>query len=113
MPRAIRRQGDHINVPVNNTVKLTEPLRVRVAKAMAVEGFTVWSEFCRVSLTEKCAAVESELKTRDPDEYARVYAKPIAAPPARELLRDATGLTTEARRYRENHQAVSNHGLNR
>lgn len=75
MPRAIRRQGDQLNVAVNNTVKLTDSLRVRVAKAMAVEGFTVWSEFCRVSLTEKCALVERELKARDKDEYARIYGK--------------------------------------
>ena len=75
MPRVIRRQGDQINVPVNNTVKLTDSLRVRVAKAMSVEGFTVWSEFCRVSLTEKCALVERELKSRDQDEHARIYGK--------------------------------------
>ncbi len=57
----------------NNTVKLTEALRDRVVKAMAAEGFTVWSEFCRVALTEKCIAVERNLCSRDPQEYARVY----------------------------------------
>jgi hypothetical protein len=75
MPRIIRRQGDQINVPVNNTVKLTDTLRTRVSKAMAVEGFTVWSEFCRVSLTEKCALTERELKARDLDEHTRIYGK--------------------------------------
>ena len=75
MPRVIRRQGDQINVPVNNTVKLTDSLRQRVSKAMAVEGFTVWSEFCRVSLTEKCALTERELKARDLEEFTRVYGK--------------------------------------
>jgi len=75
MPRATRFQREQINVPGNNTVRLSEPLRVRVAKAIAVEGYTVWSEFCRVALTEKCAAVERELKTCDRDEYVRVYGK--------------------------------------
>ena len=76
MPRVIRRQGDQINVPVNNTVKLTDSLRVRVSKAMAVEGFTVWSEFCRVALMDKCHEIEDELRTRDPGEYQRVYGPP-------------------------------------
>ena len=48
------------NLPVNNTVKLTESLRERVLKAMELGGFTVWSEFCRVALTEKCKAIEFE-----------------------------------------------------
>lgn len=60
---------------MNNTVKLSEPLRIRVQKAMHVEGFTVWSEFCRVALTEKCRAVESELRLRDPEECARIFGK--------------------------------------
>jgi len=69
MPRQTRA------VACNNTVKLTEALRQRVAKAMAVEGFTVWSEFCRVALTEKCVAIERNLRNRDPQEYARVYSR--------------------------------------
>jgi hypothetical protein len=64
-----------IELPANNTVKLSDPLRDRVLKAMQVEGFTVWSEFCRVALTEKCRAVESELRQRDPEEFVRVHGK--------------------------------------
>jgi hypothetical protein len=60
-------------LPINNTVKLTEALRVRVIRAMEVGGFTVWSEFCRVALTEKCQAAERELRERDPAEFERIY----------------------------------------
>jgi hypothetical protein len=56
----------------NNTVKLTSELRLRIAAAMSVEGFTVWSEFCRVALTEKCDSTEARLRARDPGEYERV-----------------------------------------
>lgn len=62
-------------LPANNTVKLTDALRVRVSNAMQVEGFTVWAEFCRVSLTEKCKAVETTLREKDPIEFTRVYGK--------------------------------------
>jgi hypothetical protein len=62
-------------LPVNNTVKLTENLRTRVSKAMDIGGFSVWSEFCRVALTEKCQTLESELRERDPVEFMRVYGK--------------------------------------
>ncbi len=68
-----RRTGE---LPANNTVKLTETLRLRVSNAMEVEGFTVWSEFCRVALTEKCQSIERELKERDPAEFVRIYGKP-------------------------------------
>jgi hypothetical protein len=61
------------DLPINNTVKLTEPLRHRVAKAMQVTGFTVWSEFCRVALTEKCQRVERDLRDRDAGEFKSVY----------------------------------------
>lgn len=64
-------------LPANNTVKLTEALRMRVAKAMEAGGFTVWSEFCRVALTEKCQATESDLRKRDPAEFARIHGKPV------------------------------------
>ena len=60
-------------VPVNNTVKLPDLLRARIAKAMELEGFTVWSEFCRVALTEKCARVEQALRAQNPAEHARTY----------------------------------------
>jgi hypothetical protein len=60
-------------LPVNNTVKLTETLRARVTKGMEVSGFSVWSEFCRVALTEKCQSLESDLRERDPAEYVRIY----------------------------------------
>jgi hypothetical protein len=75
MPRPSRRQTTEANVPRNNTVKLPDTLRERIAKAMAAEGFTVWSEFCRVALTEKCVAVERNLRTRDPVEHLRLYGR--------------------------------------
>jgi hypothetical protein len=75
MPRPARRQDSSVNVPRNNTVKLPDMLRERIAKAMAAEGFTVWSEFCRVALTEKCVAVERNLRNRDPLEHQRLYGR--------------------------------------
>lgn len=66
----------------NNTVKLSTALQHRVTNAMRVEGFTVWSEFCRVALTEKCHGVEDRLRLRDPAEFQRVYS---GAPPVRSL----------------------------
>jgi hypothetical protein len=77
MPRPARR--NQLEVPANNTVKLPDSLRERIAKAMAQEGFTVWSEFCRVALTEKCAAVERNLRSRDPLEFSRIYPKSVSA----------------------------------
>ena len=74
MPRPNRR-SESPTVPRNNTVKLTDALRERVSRAMAAEGFTVWSEFCRVALTEKCVAVERNLRTRDPMEHAKIYGR--------------------------------------
>ena len=60
-------------VAINNTVKLPWALQRRVETAMAVEGFTVWSEFCRVALTEKCHLAEDRLRQRDPVEFQRIY----------------------------------------
>ncbi len=57
----------------NNTVILTAVLRDRVANAMLVEGFTVWAEFCRVALTEKCHATENDLRTTNPADFQRIY----------------------------------------
>jgi hypothetical protein len=75
MPRSIRRSAPAPAPFHNNTVKLTDALRDRVTKAMAAEGFTVWSEFCRVALTEKCIAIEQHLRARDPQEFARLYGR--------------------------------------
>lgn len=75
---AKKSRSAQAELPINNTVKLTESLRDRVVRAMAVEGFTVWSEFCRVALTEKCHAVERRLKDNDADEYARLYGRVIS-----------------------------------
>jgi hypothetical protein len=58
---------------VNNTVKLSGVLRQRVATAMLVNGYTVWAEFCRVALTEKCQATERMLKANDPAKYHALY----------------------------------------
>lgn len=68
---------------MNNTVKLSDPLRERVLKSMKVEGFSVWAEFCRVALTEKCRNVEFALRQRDPDEFVRIYGKRALLTPER------------------------------
>jgi Arc/MetJ-type ribon-helix-helix transcriptional regulator len=68
-----KRSKSLASLPVNNTVKLTDNLRVRITNAMEAGGFSVWSEYCRVALTEKCQAIEGDLRTRDPSEYARIY----------------------------------------
>jgi hypothetical protein len=60
-------------IAVNSTVKLPVELQRRVVTAMGVEGFTVWSEFCRVALTEKCHLIEDHLRARDPAEFQRLY----------------------------------------
>jgi hypothetical protein len=74
--RVVKKQKTGLlELPVNNTVKLPDALRLRVAKAMEVGGFAVWSEFCRVALTEKCAATERTLRERDPVAYAEKYSK--------------------------------------
>lgn len=75
MPRPRRRPGNEPTVPRNNTVKLTDALRDRVARAMAAEGFTVWSEFCRVALTEKCVMVERNLRNRDQQEPTQLFGR--------------------------------------
>jgi hypothetical protein len=67
-------------VASNNTVKLPAELQRRVLKAMSVEGFTVWAEFCRVALTEKCHLIEHRLRERDPADFDRRY---VEATPAR------------------------------
>jgi hypothetical protein len=69
------------SVATNNTVKLPAALQKRVAKAMTVEGFTVWAEFCRVALTEKCHSIEDRLRDRDPVEFQRRYQEPVPARP--------------------------------
>lgn len=75
-PRAPAAQ----KIAVNNTVKLSAGLQQRVVAAMQLEGFTVWSEFCRVALTEKCQHTEQRLLARDLGEFQRV--SPLPAPPA-------------------------------
>lgn len=40
---------------------------------MEADGFTVWAEFCRVALTERCKTAEQALLARDPVEHARIY----------------------------------------
>jgi hypothetical protein len=62
-----------MRIAANNTVKLPAALQRRVALAMGVEGFTVWSEFCRVALTEKCHLIEDHLRERDPLEFQKRY----------------------------------------
>jgi hypothetical protein len=73
VPKILKSHASEL--PINNTVKLTDDLRARVAKAMEAGGFTVWSEFCRVALTEKCQTVERDTRDRDPVEFARVYGR--------------------------------------
>lgn len=64
-------------IAVNNTVKLPASLQQRVLAAMQAEGFTVWSEFCRVALTEKCQHTEQRLRARDQVDFQRVSPTPI------------------------------------
>ena len=71
MPKILKSRESEL--PINNTVKLTDDLRARVARAMEAGGFTVWSEFCRVALTEKCQTVERDARERDPEAYARIF----------------------------------------
>lgn len=73
-----------LTIAANNTVKLPDALQRRVLKAMKVEGFTVWSEFCRVALTEKCHLIEDHLRERDPQEFQRHYAEASPAKPKKE-----------------------------
>ena len=61
------------DVPSNNTVKLPTVLQGRIARAMVAEGYTVWAEFCRVALTEKCQFTERRLRTTDPTAYGAIY----------------------------------------
>ena len=66
-----------VAIAINNTVKLPSALQRRVVQAMGVEGFTVWSEFCRVALTEKCRLIEDALRARDPVEFQRWYGEVV------------------------------------
>lgn len=67
-------------VIANNTVKLPLAMRGRVANAMLAGGFSVWAEFCRVALTEKCHATENALRLSDPAAFQQIYGavRPIA-----------------------------------
>ena len=62
-----------VPVVANNTVKLPMALRGRVANAMLAGGFSVWAEFCRVALTEKCQSTEKTLRVTDPAMFAQIY----------------------------------------
>ncbi len=73
VPKILKSRESEL--PINNTVKLTDELRARVAKAMEAGGFTVWSEFCRVALTEKCQTVERDTRERDPVEFSRIFGR--------------------------------------
>jgi hypothetical protein len=59
-------------IVANNTVKISQALQGRILRAMEAGGFIVWSEFCRVALTEKCKATEQMLLARDAAEYLRI-----------------------------------------
>jgi hypothetical protein len=65
----------NLSLKSNNTVILTTSLRSRVANAMLADGFTVWAEFCRVALTEKCHATENALRVSDPTDFQRIYGR--------------------------------------
>jgi hypothetical protein len=71
--KSSRNPSESGHPAANNTVKLSAVLRERISKAMEAEGFSVWSEFCRVALTEKCKATEQKLLTKDPSEFLRIY----------------------------------------
>ena len=69
MAKSLSRRA---KLPMINTVKLTNELRVRVARVMEVGGFGRWSEFCRIALTEKCRSIERDARTRDCDKFEKV-----------------------------------------
>ena len=75
MAVAAKAKAPSGGTPLNNTVKLSRELRTRVDSAMEATGFSVWSEFCRIALLEKCHAAERHLRERDPAEYHRIYGK--------------------------------------
>jgi hypothetical protein len=74
--RKIRGVPKKSTNPVPNSVKLTEPLRARIAKAMQVEGSEVFAEWARTAFTEKCRRIEGQLLRDNPEEYQRIYGKP-------------------------------------
>jgi hypothetical protein len=68
--RPARRRG-----PPDNSFKLTEAARQRVAKAMQAGGYESLAKFCRAALTEKCRAVERKLLNNSVTEYFRIYGR--------------------------------------
>ena len=51
----------------NHTVKLSEDLRKRIDKVMLTERYTIWADFCRAALNEKCRREESRMKEQEED----------------------------------------------
>jgi hypothetical protein len=52
---------------LNHTVKLSEDLQKRIDKVMRAEGYTVWADFCRAALNEKCRRDELRMKEQEED----------------------------------------------
>ena len=48
----------------NHTVNLSEDLQKRIDRAMLEEGYTVWADFCRAALSEKCLREELKIRQR-------------------------------------------------
>ena len=50
----------------NHTVKLSADLKKRIERVMLMEGYTVWADFCRAALNEKCE--REALRMKEPNE---------------------------------------------
>lgn len=61
--------------PKNTTTKLDDATAERIALAMKAEGATVYAEFVRSALVEKCRGIESRLRKEHPEEFERIYGK--------------------------------------
>lgn len=59
--------------PANFTVKPDKALRERIKRAMKASGATVWADFARVALLDRCRKIEAELKATHPEEYRKIY----------------------------------------
>lgn len=60
-------------LPENNTVKLVDPLKSRVEKAMKATGTVAFAEYARKALLEQCRRDEQELRRTSPQEYEKIY----------------------------------------
>jgi hypothetical protein len=55
--------------------RLDEDTTQRVTLAMKAIGSTVYGEFVRTALVERCRKIEEELRREHPTEFERIYGK--------------------------------------